>query len=260
MHCFLLLLLLLLNLSCQSPRWRVTGPGDPWVELPPAVLLPPAPDGEPQDKKDQDDDALGTRLYPRSVMATDKEKQGAAMGQKDPTRRKAVAIYLMTGVRRIQSSVFDEQQTMQATGAEFSWIPKGWPIGLELGVQWSTNEEEIIVSNEPVTLDGFLGELYLGPRAQVRLLSIMDYPISAFLGGGITGMYADIEREQGGFSQSDGAFGWGFYAHTGLIVPGPENTAFGFDLRWVHDAGLTLFGDQSSADGFQVSILGAIEF
>ena len=246
----------LLCCSCQSSDWGVSLPVDSRSHATAAHRIVHVDQGD----QGKDGDELGTRLYPRSVLATEEEKQGAARTRPDPTKREPVAIYIMTGVRRIQSSVFDEQQTMQATGAEFSWIPKGWPIGLELGVQWSQNEEEIIVGNEPVTLDGFLGELYLGPRAQVRLLSIMDYPISAFLGGGITGMYADIEREQGGFSQSDGAFGWGWYAHTGLIVPGPANTAFGFDLRWVDDADLTLFGEQSSADGFQLSILGAIEF
>jgi len=220
----------------------------------------PVPEQKDQDAKGKDQDALGTRLYPPSVLATDEEKEGAKGLKKDPTKRQPLAIYVMTGTRRIQSSVFDEQQMMQATGAEFSWIPKDWPVGLELGVQWSRNESEIVVSNQPVTLDGFLGEIYFGPRTQVRLISIMEYPISAFVGGGITGMYADIERERGGFTQSDDAFGWGWYAHTGLIVPGPSNTAFGIDLRWVGDSSLTLFGDKSSADGFQVSILGAIEF
>ena len=215
------------------------------------------------DKGHQDDqapEALGSRRFPPSVVATPEEGREKADRPSTEGQTGEVALYVMTGIRRIQSSVFDEQQTMQAIGTEFAWLPKGWPLGFEIGAQWSNNKTDAIVQDVQTTLDGFLFELYAGPRIQEELVSVFGLPISAWLGAGITSMYLDIERERNGQKQQESGLAWGWYAHSGLFVPGPGQTIFGFDLRWVGGTNLLLFGESSSADGFQVSILAAINF
>ncbi len=261
-----ILLLFLLGFSCQSVAWR-----EPTPRLPSRSTLDlwlqdsPGQDSPGQDLRDrgsevQDLEALGGRRLPPSVIVTEQDRKAEEEASKEAKVRNEVAIYIMTGIRRIQSSVFDEQQTMQATGVEFAWIPKGWPIGLEIGAQWSKNKTDVLLNNEPATIEGFMAELYFGPRLQGEVISLFDYPISAYLGGGATGMYVNIDRERSGIKQSDDGFAGGWYGHTGLFVPGPGSSILGFDLRWVGGSSLTLFGERSSADGFQVSILAAIEF
>ncbi len=163
-------------------------------------------------------------------------------------RRWTGQVHAQIGGRDLDSS-WGRNDNPFAFGVEGVLRPADAWIGVESGLTASfdrtrTTEAGGVRRRE----DAALTEFYIGPRLMADLGAVQPY-----VGGGISALYADVERTSGFFIAEDDDSTIGGYVHGGLLFPVHDHVHFGIDVRATWGGDLDLFASDRDPDYLQVA-------
>jgi Outer membrane protein beta-barrel domain len=172
---------------------------------------------------------------------------------KKATGGSKVNLGLLIGARTRDSddwSVLDDQA---ALGVEFSFIPKYFPIGVEVGILYAFTSENV----GGFDVESTTAELYFGPRFE---WSIPEGTLKFYAGGGASLIREDVEQIIGAAKQSFDDTTFGLYLHGGLELMLSKTFGVGFDLRGVWSEDATLNGINANPSYYQGAVLLGLHF
>lgn len=156
----------------------------------------------------------------------------------EPYRKRAtggskVNLGILFGARGRDSTDWGQLDNQIGGGVEFSFVPKYFPIGVEIGLLYATTSETV----SGIDLDSTTAELYFGPRYE---WSIPEGTLKFFVGGGASLIRNDADAIIGSAKQGFDDTTFGGYVHGGLELLLSKTVGIGFDLRgvWSGDASI----------------------
>ncbi len=155
-------------------------------------------------------------------------------------------VNFVLGLRSLDND-FEPVEDQTAIGGTFDWSVSDWPINLEAGLHYSTEDDEI--SGTDIDVEVSILELNFGVNKTWDVGGGKN--IHPFVGGGLTLFTATVEVE--GDDEDDTSLG--LYGHGGIFWRLGESFNIGVEGRIVRGAEVD-FGDESS-DGeyFQTSLI-----
>ena len=197
-------------------------------------------------------EATGTR------MTLDAETGEMMEPLPEPLYKKAtggskVNLGILLGARARDSDDWGTLDNQVAVGAEFSFVPKYFPIGVEVGMLYAFTRETV----SGFDVDSSTVELYFGPRFE---WSIPEGTLKMYVGGGASLIRSDIDSIVGSAKQSFDDTTFGGYLHGGLELMLSKNFGIGFDLRGVYSGDATFNGVDVNPTYYQGAILLGLHF
>ncbi len=164
-----------------------------------------------------------------------------------------VNLAFLLGARSRDSNDWGVLDDQVSAGVEFSFVPKYFPIGVEVGLLYAFTSDTV----GGIDLDGTTTELYFGPRFE---WSIPEGTLKFFVGGGASLIRSDVDQIVGSLSQSFDDTTFGGYIHGGLELMLSKSFGIGFDLRGVFSEDATLNGVDLSPNYYQGALLFGLHF
>ena len=196
-----------------------------------------------------------TVMTPAEVVSTmDTETGEIVEPLPEPYFKKATggsksSLGILIGARARDSDDWGVLDNQASVGAEFAFLPKYFPVGVEVGLLYAWTSESVAGSDVESTTT----ELYFGPRFE---WSIPEGTLKFYVGGGASLIRSDVDQIIGSAKQSFDDTTFGGYLHGGLELMLGETFGIGFDLRGVYSGDASFNGIDANPTYYQ----GAVRF
>lgn len=168
----------------------------------------------------------------------------------EPAADEIRVLSLRAGMRQFDEDDWSPVEDQVAFGLDFALQPASAPVGFELGLSYSSEDDDVFVPTiGTVDVDTEFVELYAGVHKSFAAASVRPA-----VGAGLTMISGEVEVSGPGGSGSDDDEAFGFYLHGGIGVPIGDTFEVGVDLRAVLGAELEIAGVDVDADYTQASL------
>ncbi len=164
-------------------------------------------------------------------------------------------VSLLLGARALDEDDWSPVEDQVAFGLELDWRGGGAPVGFEVGLSASSEEEDVRVAGLTVDVEAELVEVYGGAR-----WTFGEQDLRPYVGGGLSFVAADVEVSGAGATADDDDDSLGLYLHGGFQLDVGEYVIVGLDARVLLGTEIDLAGASGDADYFQVGALVGFTF
>lgn len=167
----------------------------------------------------------------------------------DEWRENHVTVYV--GGRALDEGDYDPVDKQGVLAVEYAHERRDDPIGFEVGVAGSDDEDE----SGGLKVEGTTSEIYGGIRK-----TFGDGEVHPYLGGGVALIRSEVEVRSGGSHASDDDASGALYVHGGVGFDVTPTFLLGLDLRFLFGSDLELGGVDTDADYGQLAIFASFGF
>lgn len=166
-----------------------------------------------------------------------------------------IGLYL--GQRSLDEDDWEPVEDQPSFAVEYSLEDPAAPIGWELGIAASKEDDDLVILNTDVDVEGTTQELYGGVR---KSFGDPAGTVRPYIGGGLSLITAELEVSVPGDSESADDSSLAAYAHGGLTFDVTDSFFVGVDLRALVGSDLTIEGFDTDADYTQVAVVLGFSF
>lgn len=162
--------------------------------------------------------------------------------EREPTSSR---ITLLFGMRFLDEDDYDPVEDQPAFGFDYSFEPPGSPVGFEVGLMGSYQEDDILGAD----LEVGIGEVYGGVR---KTFGEPGSVLRPYVGGGASVINVDVEISGAGSDDDSSLAG---YVHGGFLGQLGESFFLGLDLRTLFGSDIEIGGVDGDADYVQLGLV-----
>jgi opacity protein-like surface antigen len=181
-------------------------------------------------------------LFASCAAAPSRAPQAMTTAERD----NKISLYL--GQRHLDEDDYEPVDGQGTIGFEYVREPAGSPLGFEVGLMASGDDDDIA----GLDIEGRTGEIYGGLRKTFGSDVVRPY-----VGLGVAVINSEVEVE-GVAKDDDSSFAG--YVHGGLTVDVSSSFAIGLDLRFLFGSDMTIAGVDTDADYGQLALVFAFAF
>jgi opacity protein-like surface antigen len=159
-----------------------------------------------------------------------------------PEARPETYVSLFAGLRTLHDDDWDPVEDQGAIGFQLAYAPLEWPVGMEIGLMHSSDDDSD--SGDPEVR---ITDIYAGVNKTFDFDRMHPY-----VGGGLA-LVSGKSEDSGGSSDSDRSLAG--YIHAGILFDVSRVVSLGLDARHLFGSDLELSGDGIDADYSQLALV-----